>query len=326
MHSNHSGTSATTGAKVLILPGRRLCPSTSRNSIDKNLTVGNPRNCRHAYAIFHGGRCCKPCSARLAMKLQINLMSMTLYKCWSICSPTLTEPPWTMAELRHAISRLKSKKNGDDLGLAAELLKHSPDDSLNALLLVMKEVFPSGHVPSSWQRAFFNMLPETKAAKSVSELRPMANVRLLYKLFAYLMFGRMEDAIEASQPDEQHGFRRGRRIEEHFLTADVRLQKTLAAKTPLWIIDLDLAELVHSIWRSKFSTMLYLLGRKVNEHRAVAECQGYVHLLLQHWFEDRADKWFRQQTGHFPRPFSGSTAPANTSLGRYHHTHPDSQQ
>ena len=111
-------------------------------------------------------------------KLQINLMSMTLYKCWSICSPTLTEPPWTMAELRHAISRLKSKKNGDDLGLVAELLKHSPDDSLNALLLVMKEVFPSGNVPSSWQRAFFNMLPETKAAKSVSELRPMANVRL----------------------------------------------------------------------------------------------------------------------------------------------------
>ena len=170
--------------------------------------------------------------------------------------PTLTEPPWTMAELRHAISRLKSKKDGDDLGLVAELLKHSPGDSFSALLLLMKEVFPSGNVPSSWQRAFFNMLPETTAAKSVSEFRPIANVRLLYKLFAYLMFGRMEDAIEASQPDGQHGFRRGRRIEEHFLTADVCLQKTLAAKTPLWIIDLDLAEMVHSIWRSKFSTTL----------------------------------------------------------------------
>ena len=36
--------------------------------------------------------------------------------------PTLTERPWTMAELRHAISRLKSKKSGDDLGLVAELL------------------------------------------------------------------------------------------------------------------------------------------------------------------------------------------------------------
>lgn len=25
----------------------------------------------------------------------------------------------------------------------------------------------------------------------------------------------------------------------------------------------------------------------------------YALVLLQHWFDDRADKWFRQQTGHF---------------------------
>ena len=156
--------------------------------------------------------------------------------------PTLTEPPWTMAELKHAISRLKSKKSGDDLGLVAELLKHSPDDFLNALLLVMREVLTSGNVPSSWQRTFFKMLPKTKAAKSVSDFRPIANVRLLYKLFAYLMLGRMEDALEASQPEEQHGFRQGRRIEEHLLTANVCLQKTLAANTPLWIISLDLSK------------------------------------------------------------------------------------
>ena len=96
-HSNHphcSGTSATAGAKVLILSGGRNCPSTSKNSIDKNFALGNPRNCRHAYAILHRGRCCGACSARLAMKLQINLMSMTLQKCWSICSMVTLLPPW----------------------------------------------------------------------------------------------------------------------------------------------------------------------------------------------------------------------------------------
>ena len=72
---------------------RRNCPSTSKNSIDKNFALGNPRNCRHAYAILHRGRCCEACSARLAMKLQINLMSMTLQKCWSICSMVTLLPP-----------------------------------------------------------------------------------------------------------------------------------------------------------------------------------------------------------------------------------------
>ena len=170
--------------------------------------------------------------------------------------PTLTEPPWTMAELKHAISRLKSKKSGDDLGLVAELLKHSPDDFLNALLLVMREVLRSGNVPSSWQKTFFKMLPKTKAAKSVSDFRPIANVRLLYKLFAYLMLGRMEDALEASQPEEQHGFRQGRRIEEHLLTANLCLQKTLAANTPLWIISLDLSKAFDKVdWNALWTAL-----------------------------------------------------------------------
>ena len=37
--------------------------------------------------------------------------------------PTLTEPPWTMAELKHAISRLKVGRTGDYLGLVAELFE-----------------------------------------------------------------------------------------------------------------------------------------------------------------------------------------------------------
>ncbi len=170
--------------------------------------------------------------------------------------PTLTEPPWTMAELRHAISRLQMKKSGDDLGLVAELLKHSPDDFLNALLHVMTEVLTSGNVPSSWQRTLSKMIPKTRAAKSVSDFRPIANVRLLYKPFAYLMLGRMEDALEATQPEEQHGFRQGRRIEEHILTANVRLQKTLAANAPLWIISLDLSKAFDKIdWNALWAAL-----------------------------------------------------------------------
>ena len=171
--------------------------------------------------------------------------------------PALTEPPWTMKRLKHAIiSRLKMKKGGDDVGLVAELLKHLPDDFLNALLHVMKEVLISGNVPSSWQITHFQMLPRTRAAKSVSGFQPIAKVRLLYKLFAYLMLGRMEDSLEATQPEEQHGFRQGRRIEEHLLTANVCLQKTLAANAPLWITSLDLSKAFDTIdWNAVWTAL-----------------------------------------------------------------------
>ncbi len=81
--------------------------------------------------------------------------------------PTLTEPPWTMAEMKHAISRLKMKKGGDDVRLVAELLKHSPDDFLNALLHVMKEVLTSGNVPSSWQNYTLQNASEDKGSVRV---------------------------------------------------------------------------------------------------------------------------------------------------------------
>ena len=78
------------------------------------------------------------------------------------------------------------------------------------------------------------------------------------------MLGRMEDALEASQPEEQHGFRQGRRIEEHLLTANVCLQKTLAANTPLWIISLDLSRAFDKVdWNALWTA----LGRHgISEH------------------------------------------------------------
>jgi len=112
------------------------------------------------------------------------------------------------------------------LSLVAEFLKHSPDDFLNALLHVMTQVLTSGNVPPSWQITLFRMLPRTSAAKSVSDFWPIANVPLLYKLFAYPLLGRMEASLEAMQPEEKHSFRQGRRLEEHHLTANVCLQKT----------------------------------------------------------------------------------------------------
>ena len=55
---------------------------------------------------------------------------------------------------------------------------------------------------------------------------------------------------------EQHRFRQGRRIEEHLLTANVCLQKTLAARTPLWIISLDLSKTFDKVdWNALWSAL-----------------------------------------------------------------------
>ena len=48
--------------------------------------------------------------------------------------------------------------------------------------------------------------------------------------------------MEAGQPEEQHGFRPGRRLEEHLVTANLVLDKADAVGIPVWIISLDLSK------------------------------------------------------------------------------------
>ena len=62
------------------------------------------------------------------------------------------------------------------------------------------------------------MLPKTAKAMVTSDYPPIANVRVLCKLFAYLVLGRIENTLDSAQPEEQHGFRKNRRIEEHLVT------------------------------------------------------------------------------------------------------------
>ena len=41
----------------------------------------------------------------------------------------------------------------------------------------------------------------------------------------------------------EHGFRAGRRLEEHLLTANLFVDKTLAANSPVWRLSLDLSKI-----------------------------------------------------------------------------------
>ena len=52
----------------------------------------------------------------------------------------------------------------------------------------------------------------------------------------------MVSVLDDVWPEEQHGFRAGRRLEEHLLTANMFLHKTLAANIPVWVLSLDLSK------------------------------------------------------------------------------------
>ena len=72
----------------------------------------------------------------------------------------------------------------------------------------------------------------------------------------FCILGRMEAPLEHCQPEEQHGFRSNRRTEEHLLTANMVIDKTLLGNTPLWIVSLDLSKAFDRVdWRSLWEAL-----------------------------------------------------------------------
>ena len=70
-----------------------------------------------------------------------------------------------------------------------------------------------------------------------------------------MILGRIEKQFDKAQPEEQHGFRAKYRIEEHLLTANLVIAKTLATGKPAWIVSSDLSQVFDrvrggSLWQA----------------------------------------------------------------------------
>ena len=93
-------------------------------------------------------------------------------------------------------------------------------------------------------------------AKLVTDYRPIVTLRLLYKTFSYLVLSRIEALLEAGQPEEQHGFRQNRRLEEHLLTTNMVLDTSRAVGLPVWVLSLDLSKAFDRVdWKALWAAL-----------------------------------------------------------------------
>ena len=88
-------------------------------------------------------------------------------------SAILTDASWTLDELKRTCARLKGNKACGESGLAAELLQHTPDESLVELLRLFNGILQHGSAPARLRKTLFTMLPKKTRAKLVTDFRPI---------------------------------------------------------------------------------------------------------------------------------------------------------
>ena len=89
----------------------------------------------------------------------------------------------------------------------------------------------------------------------------------------------IEHQLDTHQPEEQHGFRRGKRIEEHLLTANAFLNKSSAVGIPVVVVSLDLSKAFDSVhWPAFWKS---LLEQVEIEGRWSNETSSFIRMLAQ---------------------------------------------
>ena len=105
----------------------------------------------------------------------------------------------------------------------------------------MNEILQSGFVPPM-RKTLFQKLPRITTARNSCRF-PMANIRLLYKTCGQVVFGRIEMKGHSSNsntnPKDNMVFETTAGIQQHLFGANMLIDKTLLAATPLWFVNLD---------------------------------------------------------------------------------------
>ena len=201
--------------------------------------------------------------------------------------------PFTMAELKSAISSLKSVAEGPD-AVHNDMLRRLPAVALEALLATFNFIWETGTFPAAWREA--TVIPILKPGKSGSDpqhFRPISLTSSLCKLMEKLVNVRLSWFLECHGvfTNAQCGFRKHRSAVDHILALDSEVRACFSQRKHLGAVFFDIQAAYDSVPRNGILKKLFNYG-----------IRGRMGLFIQGFLSDRH---FRVRVGnHFSGTFS----------------------
>jgi len=100
------------------------------------------------------------------------------------------------------------------------------------------------------------VLHKSGDASLPNNYRPIATIPILYKLYARLLYNRLEPTLDKEQSDDQAGFRRHRGATNHLYTITQLQEAADEWQVPLWIAAVDFRKAFDSVSHSAIWTSL----------------------------------------------------------------------
>ena len=138
-------------------------------------------------------------------------------------------------EVRRVIARMSRRKCADRAGVVAEMFLYGGEAVVEHLVKFFNNIICTGLVPGEWKESFFLLLHKGGATEDANNWRPIATLRIVYKIFARLLFGRIKDTLNARPSEEQFGFRAKRSTTDALIIAESIVSKCVEFNINLWV-------------------------------------------------------------------------------------------
>ena len=188
-------------------------------------------------------------------------------------------PPFTCDELDRALRHLRNGKSCDTTGIIAEMIKQGNDALHQHLLQLYNDILkPDAIPPQQWRHTTITIIYKSGDPTMPQNYRPIAIIPLLYKLFARLLYNRLETLLDKQQTPDQAGFRHNFSTEDHLYTLTVLHEQAAEWQLNLWVAAIDFKKAFDSINHDK-------LWQALNEQHVPT---AYITLLQSLYAQQNA--------------------------------------
>ena len=157
-------------------------------------------------------------------------------------------PPFTKDEVRSGLKDLKNNRCKDKVGVIAEMLKEANHVLVDLLCETFNGVLRSdAEPPTSWKQTVITVLHKSGDARLPQNYRPISIIPIVYKLFARLLYRRLNPILDAQQCPDQAGFRSNYSTVDHLFTLMQLQEKAHDFQKKLWVSAIDFKKAFDSI-------------------------------------------------------------------------------
>ena len=204
------------------------------------------------------------------------------------------EPDILLAEVEHAISRLKNKAVGGD-GIAANLIKNFGKEGTQLLHTICQKIWRTGQWPDDWTESIVIPLHKKGSTKKCENFRTISLLSHASKIMLDIINKRLSAFTDWQIADEQAGFVTGKGTREQIMNVRLLIEKCREFNVPAVFCFIDYAKAFDCVNWSALIRVLLEMG--VPHHLAFLIQNLYLEGSSRVKIEDDLSEPFKAERG-----------------------------